>query len=311
MPVKGDERMSYDPPSQQPGGSTPPEGDAGGSSTPPPSGGYTPPPGSSGGYTPPPSAGGYTPPPSGGYTPPPPPGGGYSPPPPPPGPGPGGPNIAGMDQAGLQNLAQSYLNAVTKPNVSTYEAEMRNGTWVKILIGVAAVAVVRFIVALLGVGTASASLGPLRDQLRAQGINFDPGAFTGGVGVGAAISSLFFTFISFFVGAGVLFLMAKIFGGQGSDFMTHAYLLSLIYVPVQIASSILNIIPFIGLLTIVLYIYQLYSQGLSMQASQRLNTSRAMLAAFLPTVIGFVLLCLGLLLCAGLIAAALGGAINR
>ena len=258
----------------------PDQGQAAGGYTPPPSGGYTPPP--QGGYTPPP------PPPGGGYTPPPPPPGGYGAPPPPAAPPPPGAGMGGINQASLQNLFQSWINAVTKPNVNTYAAEIRNADWTKVLIAIAAVAIIRFLLTLLGLSTAAGYLAAFRSQLPNQSIP-DIGAVTG-VGIGSAILGLIFAFVFFFIGAGAI-----------------AYLLSLSYAPLQIVGQIVGIVPILGgLVALVLYIYQLYSQGLSLQASQRMPAGRATLAAFLPVIVLIVLLCLCFVVFAALIASIIG-----
>jgi hypothetical protein len=287
--------------------------------TPPPAGGYTPPPEPAGGYTPPSGGGptqpvgGYTPPPSGGYTPPPPPPGGYTPPPPPPPTGP----VSRPEGAGgfdFQSMFQSWMNALTKPNVMTYEGEIPRANWTTTLVGVAIVAILRALVALLAAGTAAATIDQFRNFFPADS-NFDPSAYAwayGGAGGAGAVGTFIFTFISFFLGAGVLWLAARMLGGTGSDFMTHSYLLSLSYTPIRAIAAVLNIIPFLGgIVGFVLFFYQLYLAGLSMQASQRMQPGRAQMAAFLPTIIGVVLGGLCCLLFAGLIAAALSGIGNQ
>lgn len=250
--------------------------------------------GGTGQPTMPTGAGGYTPPPSGAYTPPP--SGSYSaPPPPPPSGGMAGMSMAGVNQATLQNIFQKWMNAVTKPSAATYESEIPSANWMAVIIALVAVVIVNIIVGLVAAGAASASINALRDQFAAQGrtLPFDPGVFTATAGFGSIISTPLF----FFIGAAVLFLFAKMFGGQDSNFMTHSYLLSLSYAPLRIAAGILSIIPVIGgLVGLVLGVYQLYSAGLSMQASQRMAPGRAQLAAFLPAIIGVVLFCLCLVL---------------
>lgn len=283
--------MSYQPPSDQP----PQEGTPTTNVSSPGSGGaYTQP---TGDYTPPPPAGGYTPPPSvGGYTPPP--GGGYSAPPPPPtgmGGGGGMGSMGGGGGAGgqlnPQELIQSYIGAVTKPNAAFYESEMPKASWVKTIVGTLAVAVVQIIFGLLFAGAAAAQLNSLRDQLNAQGrtLPFDIGILAGASGAGS-ILAIVLTPLFFLLGSGLLYLVAKMLGGQGNDFMTHSYLLSLSYTPIRILTTVLNIIPLLGgLVSFVLGLYLLYCQGKSMEASQRLSPGRAQLAAFLPTIIGIVL----------------------
>jgi hypothetical protein len=207
---------------------------------------------------------------------------------------------------------QSYINAVTKPNAATYEAEIPNASWMKTAVGVIAVALVSSLIALIGFGAGMASLSQLQNQMGDQELPFDPTMFAGQVGVAGAISNLFFTPIFFLLGAGLLWLMAKMFGGQNSDFMTHSYLLSLSYTPLRIAAAVIGIIPIIGgLIALVLSLYQLYSAGLAMQASQRMAPGRAQLAAFLPTIVGFVLICLCFALAIFGLAAALSGAGNN
>ncbi|HET9493947.1 MAG TPA: YIP1 family protein [Chloroflexia bacterium] len=298
------------------GGYTPPPSEPAGGYTPPsqPAGGYTPPSEAAGGYTPPAGGGptqpvgGYTPPPSGGYTPPPPPpGGGYTPPPP------TGPvtRPEGGGAFDINSLFQSWLNALTKPNVTTYEAEIPRANWTSTLVGVALVAIVGAIMSLLAFGATAAMLDPFTDMLRQQDPNFDPNTLTqfyGGAGVGGAISTFIFTFVTFFLGAGLLWLTARMFGGTGSDFMTHSYLLSLSYTPTRVIAAVASIIPLLGgIVSFVLFLYQLYLAGLAMQASQRMQPGRAQMAAFLPTVVGIVLGGLCCLLAFGAIVAALGG----
>jgi hypothetical protein len=205
------------------------------------------------------------------------------------------------------------MNAVTKPNVATYEAEIPKASWLRTLIGVAAVAIVSFIISLIAAGAASATFAPLRQQLIDRGYTGpDPFVMSAGGGIGAAFWALIGTFISFFLGAGLLWLMAKMFGGTNSDFMTHSYLLSISYTPLRIISTVLSIIPFVGgLVLLVTYLYQIYSAGLAMQASQRMQPGRAQLAAFLPTVIGIVLGCLCFFVLIAAVVSIINGATTR
>lgn len=216
----------------------------------------------------------------------------------------------GGSQFNPADLLQSYMNAVTKPNVSTYEAEMPKASWIKVLVGVALVAVVGFIVNLIFASAAASTYNTIIDQLRAQGnanvdqLNNYRWAFGGGSAFGALISP----FITFFLGAAVQYALAKMLGGQGNDFMVHSYLLSISYTPLRVVASILNIIPVAGgCVGFLLSLYQIYSAGLSMQASQRLQPGRAQLAAWIPLILLLVLFCGCAVLFLGLLGAAIGG----
>jgi hypothetical protein len=218
-----------------------------------------------------------------------------------------------VNQASLSDLLQSYMNAVTKPSAATYEAEIPKASWLRTLIGVAAVAIISFIINLIFAGAAASTFAPLRQQLEQQGYTGpDPFVMSAGGGIAAAFWALIGTFISFFLGAGLLWLMARMFGGTGSDFMTHSYLLSISYTPLRIISTILSIIPVVGgLVALVAYLYQIYSAGLAMQASQRMQPGRAQIAAFLPTIIGIVLGCLCFFVAIAAVVSIINGAANR
>lgn len=329
--------MSYDPPSGEnqpppPGGQPtqptggynpppppspspqPPPSGGGYSAPPPPSSGsgYTPP---GGGYTPPPNSG-YTPPPSGGgYTPPPPSGGGYGAPPPPPRPsGPG--NMGGMgnmniSQASIQGYFQKCIKAITKPSAATYEGEIPHANWNSVIVGLVAATAVGFLIGLIK-AFLPVSLYTYNFGTSSSAFNSGFGSYLTSVGIGGAFLSLILIPLSFFIGAALLFGMARLFGGTGSNFLTHSYLLSLSWTPLKIIAAVVGIIPIVGsLIGLLIYLYQIYSAGLAMQASQRMQPGRAQLAAFLPTIVGLVFACLCAILIVMTGAAFLNGLGNR
>ena len=271
--------MSYQPPSQS-GGE---DASTSGAYTPPPSGGYSVPP--------PPPSGGYTPPDGGGY-------GSSSMPP------------GGGDPSNLAHLPQSYMNAVLKPSAETYEREIPNGSWVKVLLGVALVALLGFITNLLLSGYTQASMEQARQQFIDQGL--DPSVppfnliFELQESAGNPIFSLLLPFVTFFLGAGLLFLLAKIFGSKRSNFMDHAYLLSLSYVPVRVVMSLVSLLSALGpalgclvsIIVLCLYLYQLFCAGCAIQASHRMEGGRAQLSAFSSIPVLLLLIC-----CVGIIGA--------
>lgn len=317
--------MSYQPPPEGPSGDKPPDeqapdsppaqpdpsptinmGDA--TQVQPPQGGYTSPT-SQGGYAPPPPSG-YTPPPTGGggYSPPPMGGGGYGGPGAPGGMPPAPPSAAGaggFSPADLQSLLQSWINAVTKPSAMTFEGELRNATWVKVLIGVAAVAIVSFLVSLIFAAAASASIDSAFDQMQnsfsQQGRSVDLKGYRDlarfFVGGGGAFVALVSPFITFFLGAGWLYLMARLFRGQDSDFLSHSYVLSIGYAPLRIVSRIIGIIPILGgLVAFALWVYQVVLSGFALQASHRMTAGRAQMAVWISYIVLIALSCVCFLL---------------
>jgi hypothetical protein len=111
--------------------------------------------------------------------------------------------------------------------------------------------------------------------------------------------------IGFFIGVGILFVIAKIFGGTGS-FLQQAYAFALFAVPINAASAILGIVPFLGgLASLALGIYGIFLAVFAVSASQRLTTGKSAAVVLLPIAIVFLLLCAGIILFAALIAAAI------
>ena len=227
---------------------------------PPPSGEYPPPPGGNPpppGEYPPPPPGAYPPPPPSGYPPPqgayPPPPGAYPPPPqgayPPPRPAPG----AGFD---LQSLLQRYVTVLRNPGVATFSAEAPYANWTAVWIGLVALAIVR---AIFGYITAL--------EYRA--------LHAAGPSGGNVIGSLITTFVSFFIVAGLAYLLARLFGST-SSFLPYAYVLTLFLVPLGIIAAVAGIIPILGgLIGLAAGIYSLILWYFATIAVQRLSQGQS------------------------------------
>ncbi len=221
--------------------------------------------------------------------------------------------MADISKVDYQNLMQKYINVLTKPNVAVYDAEIPQANWMTVLIGVVAVTVVtlifRLISALVFAGAVNSSFSQLQSQLNQQGSNVDLSFMNNlsGASVATAFGSIISVPLAFFLGAGLLFLMGRLFGGTGSNFMTHSYLLSLSWTPTRIIAAVLSIIPFVSILGSLLFLYQIYHAGLALQSSQRMTSGRAQLAAWLPLLVGILLFCLIIVLCFGIILAAING----
>ncbi|HEX6797515.1 MAG TPA: Yip1 family protein [Ktedonobacterales bacterium] len=220
---------------------------------PPPPSGYPPP-----GESPPPPPGAYPPP--GAAYPPPPPQGAY---PPPPRPAPG----AGFD---FQALLQRYVTVLRNPGVATFSAEAPYANWTAIWIGLVALAIVRAIFD---------SITKLEYRaLHAPG----PSA-------GSVIGSLIATFVSFFVVAGVAYLLARLFGSTAS-FLPYAYVLTLFLVPLGIIAAVAGIIPILGgLIGLAAGIYSLILWYFATIAVPRLSQGQAIGVIVLTIVVLIVI----------------------
>ncbi len=115
-----------------------------------------------------------------------------------------------------------------------------------------------------------------------------------GLAIGAAIFGFCYVLgglISFLVWSGILFIVAKLFGGDG-NFEEQSYLLATFTAPILIVTSVVNIIPVLGAcLGLVLYIYQLVLTYFALKVSHNLSSGNAIVVALTPLVILFLCIC--------------------
>ncbi len=131
-----------------------------------------------------------------------------------------------------------------------------------------------------------------------------PYASTGmGASLGASLCVGFLLpIISFYLSAGIYWVVAKIFGGEG-DFGTQAYLTSLFTVPLGTIIGILVIIPCVGIfLGLIVGIYVLVLQVRMLSVVHDLTTGKAVgivLVIFLVGIVFFACFVFGLLMLLG------------
>lgn len=188
------------------------------------------------------------------------------------------PGMGTIDKEGLRQLLDSYKNALTKPKVETYAAEAAKAEWWKVLVGVGAVALLAAIVPLLRLNSALSGL--LGNFGLYQGL---PGNVTFGLGI-----TMFVVVLSaFFVGAVLLLLVSLPLGakGEGRDFLTHCYLLSLSHVPIRLVFWLLLLFLPLGSFRLLWWVQmfaQLYFASLALEAAHSMQANKARMAAFIP-----------------------------
>jgi hypothetical protein len=196
-----------------------------------------------------------------------------------------------FSQGDLQRLFQQYKNVVTKYDYTVYGPEIAKANRKDLMLGIGMTALINGIFAFLTTLLFTAAFGGFAG-LRGFGGFSD---YIGGSGITSAflglITGIIGTFISFFVGAYVTFWVARqFFKGQGTDFWTHAYLLSLSYAPLRSIGSILRIVPILGgIVGAILTLYQYYHTGLAIQAYHRTDTLNGQLSVWIPVIAGFIL----------------------
>jgi len=141
------------------------------------------------------------------------------------------------------------------------------------------------ITSLIGGGTQMAFLPPEYRDIAAAGMG-------GGV-MTALCTGLIGTVIGFYLGNGLVYLGARIFGGSG-DFGTQTYLQSLVVVPIGIVSGVAGLVPCLGALAaLALAIYGIVLWVRVIKVVHNLTTGKAVAAIFVPgLVLGLIAVCL-------------------
>jgi len=209
--------------------------------------------------------------------------------------------------AGLNGLWQKFINVTTKPGTQSFANELPTANWSDIwiaLIGLGVVVAITGFISSLYTRALFAANSPVfsglpTDQQQA----LDRILSNTGTGIGN-FGAIIWVPIGFFIGMGILFVSAKIFGGAGS-FLEQAYAFMLFYVPINGLGAVLGLIPILGgFAGFLLWIYSIVLAIFAMMTSQRLSGGRAAAAVFLPAIIVTLLICGLLFIIIAVIAAA-------
>jgi len=165
-----------------------------------------------------------------------------------------------ISQASVQDVINSWIAALTRPSVETFASELARFSQNRLLISVGLATLVAAVFGLLG-------------------------GLMGGSIVGGFLGALIGTPIAFFLGQGVIWLVARLFGGTG-DYMQQAWVNSTFWAPILILGQIPIIGGFIALIG---GIYSLYLTYLALQPVQRLDSQRSLFVVLTLVAIVIVL----------------------
>ena len=140
------------------------------------------------------------------------------------------------------------------------------------------------------------------------------GVFKGATNFGTNLASSFINLAINFVifvplmvfGEGVLFILAKLFGGK-SSFTKQVYFGSYLHSVFVILTTILAFIPCVGLIIYPLYLYEVYLHYVRIKKIHELDTLRAALVILIPLLISLMLLVFFLLVVGAGVLAGLSG----
>lgn len=179
----------------------------------------------------------------------------------------------------IQGLLQSYKNVLLHPRVATFDAELPGASWQKVWVGVLAMsAIVTLAIVILYAITNSSNSST--SYASSSGLSFG-----GVVGIFLVFGG------SFFLGAGIEYLLARLFGGTGT-FLIHTYAMSLVAIPLDTAGIVALIIPVVGILVLLgVGIYSTVLMVLAMQSAHHLPTGKAVAVVLIPSAVSFLLYC--------------------
>lgn len=183
--------------------------------------------------------------------------------------------------SGVGGLLRAWRHVLRHPAVSTFDRYRTEANWPTLWLSLLPLAIVEALgVAYAAYGPAAAagySSLPIGPKLHLPPTPLLP------------LAALFGSVAQFFVFAGLLTLSARLFGGHGA-FKTQAYLIALFWIPLMLASDIVELIPTVGpFVGPLIRLYALYLCALALASAQRLSISRAWAALLLPVAAGVLL----------------------
>ena len=196
-------------------------------------------------------------------------------------------------------MFQQMLNAsravLLRPSVATFEEYERDDLgWALIYTVIAAVAaaILRAIGAFLQRAALQQQMATLEQQFGDSPMLPIMRNLIGGGGlVFTLVFTLFAAVIGFFIGVGIIYLLGRAFGGTGT-FGEMAYNIALYSAPLTVLAALFGIIPIVGgLVALLLGIYQIYLNWLSIQAGMNLPGSKALWVILIPLIVVVILCC--------------------
>ncbi|MEO8971049.1 MAG: Yip1 family protein [Ktedonobacteraceae bacterium] len=151
----------------------------------------------------------------------------------------------------IRELPGQYIKVLTRPSVRTFEEEKGKASWSINWIQLIGLGIIGAVLQSLGLLISPPALGNM-----ASTAGMSSSALLTTIIVFLAILEVILTPVSFLAAGGILFIIARAFGGKGT-FKEQIYTTLLFGVPLVIASYLLFLIPIAGVW--LLYLPHVYS----------------------------------------------------
>jgi hypothetical protein len=169
----------------------------------------------------------------------------------------------------LPQLPHQYIAAVIKPSVTTFTKDIGNASWSLVWVQLLAWAILDALLGVLVNRLYPPATGSFSLQL---------------ITLASSIGLIFVVPVLFFLLMGIVYLLARAFGGQGT-FLQQCHSSLQIQVPLGIMSKILALIPVVGrILNSILSLYGIGVQVVVIMAVHRLSRGKAIAVLLIPVV---------------------------
>jgi len=192
----------------------------------------------------------------------------------------------------LSAMIESWSNVLFRPGEATFSAERQKpqATLATAILWTVIAAVVNGVLGWLSLRTLLNSEDGWQ-QLMAV-LNLPPEMQTqmhelinSNVMGGSSLISILLAPLFFLIGAGLLYLLARLLGGNG-DFGRYAYLLASFQAPITILNAVLNFIPVAGgCLAIAFSLYGFILAYFATKVEHNLSSGRALIAVLIPLIL--------------------------
>jgi hypothetical protein len=196
----------------------------------------------------------------------------------------------------IQELPREYIKVLTHPSPQTFAEEIGKADWGIVWIQLIAYAVIAGILAFL-----ASLISPTRMNTTTTGVSATQFAALLG---GASLGYIIIIPVFFFIGMGLLYAIAKAFGGQGT-FLQQCYATLLYQVPLGIITALFGLIPIAGsFIGLALDIYAIVLQIFAIMAVHRLSGGKATAVVLIPVAVALLLVCALVIVIIAIVAAA-------
>jgi hypothetical protein len=187
----------------------------------------------------------------------------------------------------IRQLPNQYIKVLTKPSAQTFAEEKGKASWdivwMQLLIYAVVGAILSYLATLISPNRYNFAGNPSTAAL--------PTSTLQAITLGSSFGLIIFIPLGFFIGVGIVYLIAKAFKGSGT-FLQQSYTSLLVGVPLGIISLLLSLIPVLGsIASFALGIYSIVLNVFSIMAVHRLSGGKATLVVLLPAIVAILLIC--------------------